>query len=796
MVNIRKKRKPSRSVLFQDRDADELLQLLLDALKDVKRGDFSVRLPTGEKGVTGEIAEVFNDVVTLNENLANEVVRVSKIVGEEGELTERAALETGAGAWATSVGSINTLISNLARPTTEVARVITAVAAGNLSQQMALELEGRPVRGEFLRIGTIVNTMVDQLNGFASEVTRVAREVGTEGNLGGQAKVEGVSGTWKELTDNVNMMASNLTGQVRAIAEVTTAVAQGDLSKKITTEAQGEILELRDTINTMVDQLSSFADEVTRVAREVGTEGKLGGQAKVEGVSGTWRGLTDNVNLMAGNLTDQVRNIAEVTTAVAQGDLSKKITIDARGEILQLKDTINTMVDQLNSFASEVTRVAREVGTEGRLGGQAEVRGVAGTWKELTDNVNMMAANLTGQVRNIAEVTTAVARGDLTTKITVEAMGEILELKDTINGMVDNLNSVIGEINSVMTLVAKGNLTRAIEVETAGEFASMVDGINGTTESLRGIVAELAEVGVSVGSVSQNMLGAGQEMNAMVAQLSSSVEQIAEGAKAQAEQIVSASKESEGVGQTASNTLTRAEEMNQVTEKAKQATEEGSQAMGETVKNTDLMLEGSQQSVTSIESLSKSNEQIQEIVEVIRDIATQTNILALNAAIEAVRAGRQGRGFAVVAEEVKTLSADTKVQAKQISNLVQSIQTQTQEAVTTIRTMAENVELGRRSIEQTSRAFGDISRAIEITSQRAGEISGAAADQNRSINSISQSLDKISGIAADTSTSSTQSADGARSLFAKMQELMSTATTLADMSAKLQQTVGRFTVAA
>jgi methyl-accepting chemotaxis protein len=1001
MDNIGKVRKPGRSVFFQDQDDDEVqqaesallggkdagelspdaeaqLRLLLDALRAVVRGDFSVRLAIGKDGVVAEIAEVFNDVVGLNESLADEIVRVSRIVGEEGELTERASLGASTGSWETSIGSINTLINNLAQPTTEVARVITAVAEGDLSEKMALELEGRPVRGEFRRIGTIVNNMVDQLGTFASEVTRVAREVGTEGTLGGQAKVPGVAGTWEALTNNVNLMASNLTDQVRNIAEVTTAVANGDLTRKITIEARGEILELKNTINTMVDQLNAFGSEVTRVAREVGTEGKLGGQAEVPGVGGTWKDLTDNVNMMATNLTDQVRNIAEVTTAVAQGDLTKQITVEARGEILELKNTINTMVDQLsafgsevtrvarevgvegrlgaqaevlgvagtwreltenvnmlaanltaqvrniaevttavaqgnltkqitveaqgeilelkntintmvdqlsafgsevtrvarevgvegrlgaqgevpgvagtwkeltenvnmlaanltaqvrniaevttavaqgdlsrkitveamgeilelkstintmvdqlNAFASEVTRVAREVGTEGKLGGQAEVPGVAGTWRDLTENVNMMASNLTAQVRNIAEVTTAVANGDLTSMITVEAQGEILEMKNTINGMVDNLNLVIGDINSVMAMVARGNLARAIEVEAAGEFASMVNGINGTIESLRGIVAELTEAGISVGSASQNMLAAGQEMNAMVAQLSSSVEQIAEGAGAQAEQISSASKESEGVGKTASNTLARAEEMTRMAEIANQATAEGSKAMQETVRNTDLMLEGSQESVTSIESLSRSNEQIQEIVDVIRDIATQTNILAINAAIEAVRAGRQGRGFAVVAEEVKTLSADTKVQAKQISDLVQSIQKQTQEAVATIRTMAENVELGRRSIEQTSKAFVDVNRSIETTSQVAEEISTAAADQARSIDSVSQSLDKISGIAADTSTSSTQSAEGARSLFAKMQELMSTATTLADMSAKLQQTVGRFTV--
>src|SRR5213079_1090174 len=336
------------------------------------------------------------------------------------------------------------MAGNLTAHVRNIATVTTAVAKGNLTKKITVD-----VKGEFLELKDTVNVMVDQLRSFASEVTRVAREVGSEGILGGQARVEGVSGTWKDLTDSVNFMARNLTGQVRNIAEVTTAVATGDLSKKITVDVKGEILQLKNTINTMVDQLSSFADEVTRVAREVGTEGKLGGQARVKGVSGTWKDLTDNVNAMADNLTNQVRNIAEVTTAVAGGDLSKQITVDARGEILKLKNTINTMVDQLSSFAAEVTRVAKEVGTEGKLGGQAQVKGVSGVWKGLTDNVNTLAGNLTGQVRNIAEVTTAVANGDLSKTITVDVRGEILELKDTINTMVDQLRAFAAEVTRV-----------------------------------------------------------------------------------------------------------------------------------------------------------------------------------------------------------------------------------------------------------------------------------------------------------------------------------------------------------
>ncbi|MDX6403230.1 MAG: hypothetical protein QOH70_685 [Blastocatellia bacterium] len=401
-------------------------KLLLKTLLAFKKGDFSARLPGDWTGEAGKIADTFNDIIELSDRTAKELDRVSRVVGKEGKIMDRATVPAAAGSWLRLVDSTNLLIDDMARPTSEMARVIGAVANGDLSERMTLEVDGRPLKGEFLRTVKIVNSMVDQLGSFASEVTRVAREVGTEGKLGGEAKVKGVAGTWKDLTDSVNSMASNLTSQVRNIAEVTTAVANGDLSKKITVDVKGEILELKNTINTMVDQLNSFASEVTRVAREVGTEGKLGGQAQVIGVAGTWKDLTDNVNFMAGNLTGQVRNIAEVTTAVANGDLSKKITVDVKGEILELKNTINTMVDQLNSFASEVTRVAREVGTEGKLGGQAQVMGVAGTWKDLTDNVNFMAGNLTGQVRNIDEVTTAVAKGDLSKKITVDVNGEIL----------------------------------------------------------------------------------------------------------------------------------------------------------------------------------------------------------------------------------------------------------------------------------------------------------------------------------------------------------------------------------
>src|SRR6266576_2207500 len=381
---------------------------LLRALMAFKRGDFSVRLPDDWTGVAGKIADTFNEVIAKNQRMTMELDRIGRAVGKKGCITQRASLGDVSNSWADAIRSVNGLIGDLVHPTSEMARVIGAVAKGDLSKTMATDIEGRQLEGEFLRTAKIVNTMVDQLGAFASEVTRVAREVGTEGKLGGQAKVKGVAGTWKDLTDAVNFMARNLTGQVRNIAAVTTAVATGDLSKKITVDVKGEILELKNTINTMVDQLSSFASEVTRVAREVGTEGKLGGQARVEGVSGTWKDLTDNVNFMAGNLTDQVRGIAKVVTAVANGDLKQKLLVEAKGEIAALADTINSMTDTLAIFADQVTTVAREVGVEGKLGGQASVPGAAGTWRDLTDNVNRLAANLTTQLRAIADVATAV----------------------------------------------------------------------------------------------------------------------------------------------------------------------------------------------------------------------------------------------------------------------------------------------------------------------------------------------------------------------------------------------------
>ncbi|MFF8414065.1 HAMP domain-containing protein [Streptomyces omiyaensis] len=503
------------------------LRQLLAGLTAVRDGDFGTRLPDEADGLMGEISRVFNGMVDQLSLFTSEVTRVAREVGTEGTLGGQAAVPGVSGTWADLTDSVNAMAGNLTTQVRDIAQVATAVAKGDLSQKIDVDAQG-----EILELKNTINTMVDQLSAFADEVTRMARDVGTEGILGGQADVKGVSGTWRDLTDSVNSMAGNLTAQVRAIAHVATAVAGGDLSKKVDVDARGEILELKTTINTMVDQLSAFADEVTRVAREVGTEGNLGGQATVRGASGTWKDLTDNVNVMASNLTGQVRSIAQVATAVARGDLSRRITVEAKGEVAALADTINTMVDTLSAFADEVTRVAREVGTEGRLGGQARVPNVAGTWKDLTDNVNSMANNLTGQVRNIAQVTTAVANGDLSRKIDVDARGEILELKTTINTMVDQLSSFAAEVTrvarevgsegrlggqaevegvsgtwkrltenvnelagnltrqvraiaEVASAVAEGDLTRSITVEASGEVAELKDNINAMVGSLR-----------------------------------------------------------------------------------------------------------------------------------------------------------------------------------------------------------------------------------------------------------------------------------------------------------------------
>ncbi|WP_078882278.1 HAMP domain-containing protein [Streptomyces rimosus] len=520
------------------------LNRLLAALVSMRDGNFRKRLTVSGDGAMAEIAAVFNEVADRNLHLTGELARVRRVVGREGKLTER--LEAGAceGSWAAAIDASNALVDDLVRPVSEVGRVLSAVSEGDLEQRMDLRSRGsddssaHPLRGEFLKVGRTVNGLVDQLSAFTDEVTRVASEVGTEGKLGGQARVRGMSGSWKDLTESVNTMASRLTAQVRDIALVTTAVAKGDLSRKVTVHVAGEMLELKNTVNTMVDQLSSFASEVTRVAREVGTEGELGGQAQVPGVAGVWKDLTDSVNLMAGNLTAQVRGIAQVTTAVANGDLSQKVTVSARGEVAQLADTINTMTETLRTFADEVTRVANEVGAEGQLGGQAQVPGAAGTWKDLTDSVNNAFRNLTGQVRDIAQVTTAVANGDLSQKVTVDVAGEMLELKNTVNTMVDQLSSFGAEVTRVAREIGvEGELGGQAAVPgAAGTWKDLTDSVNTAFRNLTGQVRNIAQVTTAVANgdlsqkvtvdVSGEMLQLKNTVNTMVDQLSSFADQV------------------------------------------------------------------------------------------------------------------------------------------------------------------------------------------------------------------------------------------------------------------------------
>ncbi len=523
------------------------LEAVLEGLKAAGNGDFSVRLPKEGSALSSEVAGAYNALIDKTEGVTTEFVRVAKSVGREGSVTEPVSVGRVRGAWSVSIESFNAMTGEYAGRTREVARIINAVAEGDLSSKMALEIDAHPLKGDALRVAHAVNQLVDRLRAVSSEVTRVAREVGTEGKLGGQADVKGLSGTWKDLTDNVNLLAGNLTTQVRNIALVTTAVANGDLSQKITVDARGEILALKNTVNTMVEQLRAFAAEVTRVAKEVGTEGKLGGQAEVKGVSGTWKDLTDNVNFMASNLTNQVRGIVKVVTAVANGDLTQKFVVEAKGEIADLADTMNDMTDTLRLFAEQVVTVAREVGIEGKLGGQARVPGVSGTWKDLTDNVNLLAGNLTNQVRNIALVTTAVANGDLSQKITVDVKGEVLELKNTINTMVeqlrtfaaevtrvakevgtegklggqadvkgvsgtwkdltDNVNLLAGNLTNqvrniaqVTTAVANGDLSQKITVDVRGEVLELKNTINMMVEQLRGFAAEVTRVAKEVGT--------------------------------------------------------------------------------------------------------------------------------------------------------------------------------------------------------------------------------------------------------------------------------------------------------
>ena len=712
----------------------------------VAEGDLSKQISVDAQGEILELKDTLNTMVDRLNLFSDEVTRVAREVGTEGKLGGQAKVEGVSGAWKELTGNVNQMAANLTSQVRNIAEVTTAVAQGDLSRKITVD-----VKGEVLELKETINTMVDQLNAFASEVTRVAQEVGVEGTLGGQAKVEGVSGTWKGLTDNVNRMASNLTDQVRNIAEVTTAVAQGDLSKKITVEVQGEILELKETINTMVDQLNGFASEVTRVAQEVGVEGKLGGQAQVEGVSGTWKGLTDNVNRMASNLTDQVRNIAEVTTAVAQGDLSKKITVEVQGEVLELKETINTMVDQLNAFASEVTRVAQEVGVEGKLGGQAQVEGVSGTWKGLTDNVNMMASNLTDQVRDIAKVTTAVAQGDLSQKITVEVRGEVLALKQTINTMVDQLNIFAGEVNRLAREVVAGQLGSQAQVEgVAGAWKELTDNVNLMAADLTEQVKRIAKVAIAVNRSSESLMAESGKMSAAAEQTATQAEAV--------------SSSSEQVSANSQSVATGVEEMTaSIREIAKNAIEAAKVATS-AVTTAEVTNE-------TIAKLGQSSAEIGNVIKVITSIAQQTNLLALNATIEAARAGEAGKGFAVVANEVKELAKETAKATNDIGQKIEAIQDDTKGSV---------------------KAIGEITAIINQINDIQNTIASAVEEQTATTNEIARNVNQAARGTSEITRNITSVAEAAQSTTESANNTQSSASELSLTATELQELVSRF----
>ena len=491
--------------------SSESLQKLIDAIAAVRDGDFTVRLE--ENNGLGEIATVFNQMVNVNQQFANELIRIRQGVVEEGKVNKQVVDKELKGSWTTSIDAVNEMVNSLVNPTIEMARVLHAVSKGDLSQKFALEAEGKQVKGLFRRIGTTLNKMVDQLNAFASEVTRVAVEVGSEGILGGQAHVEGVSGTWKELTDSVNLMANNLTNQVRNIAKVATAIGVGDLSEKITVDAKGEILQLKDTLNQMVDSLNDFAAEVTRVATEVGTEGKLGGQAKVRGVAGIWKELTDSVNVMADNLTAQVRNISEVTTAVANGDLSKKITVEAQGEILALKNTVNQMTDSLDGFASEVMRLTTEV-VNGKLGGEAVVSGVSGVWQDLTDNVNLMAHNLTNQVQRIGGVAIALSNASEQLLSDSQTMGAAAEETSAQAATVASAAEEVSvNVQSVATNIEQMNASIKEIAKSAAEAATVAHSAVTMAETTNETIAKLGVSSKQIGNIVKVITSIAQQTN-------------------------------------------------------------------------------------------------------------------------------------------------------------------------------------------------------------------------------------------------------------------------------------------
>ncbi len=720
----------------------------------------------------------------------------------------------------------------------ELLEAIEAVRNGDLTRK--LRKEGEDIFGE---LAVSYNGMVDLLNNFGSEVTRVAKEVGTEGKLGGQAEVPGVAGTWKDLTDNVNTLASNLTNQVRNIAQVSTAVANGDLSQKITVEAQGEILQLKETLNKMVDNLNTFAAEVTRVAKEVGTEGKLGGQAEVPGVAGTWKDLTDNVNTLASNFTDQIRNIAQVSTAVANGDLSQKITVEASGEVAELKETLNKMVENLNTFAAEVTRVAKEVGTEGKLGGQAEVPGVAGTWKDLTDNVNTLASNLTDQIRNIAQVSTAVANGDLSQKITVEASGEVAELKETINNMVDNLNGLAGEIERVARVVgtegklseraevegvtgswkdivdtlnnlidsiatpvqeiiriavalSAGDISQRVAIETKGDIKTLTDALNKSFDDLGSVIQLAMGSSMKVVTASKQLAGTSRQVSAALTQAAKTTIQIAGGAKDQSKELESSTKIvadlSKSIEQNSANAKSAAEITAEAAKLAQKGTESGKQA-ADKLRSIDEIVKTNTETV---KELDKRTKEISALVGSAKDIADQTNLLALNAAIEAAHAGEAGRGFAVVADEIRKLAEGTKKAAIQIDEMVSTIGESTTEVVSGMTTGVQQVGESIDTVNQALTLLDQIGAGTQEITAKAQEISTATTQQTAGAQQVAKTIESIASTSEQAAVGAGQMSTSIQQQTASMQQMAASAQSLATLSEELGAALGRFKVTA
>jgi methyl-accepting chemotaxis protein len=794
----------------------------------VARGDLSQNMTVNVKGEILELKNILNQMVDSLNVFGDEVTRVAREVGTEGKLGGQAVVPRVGGVWKDLTDNVNTMAGSLTSQVRDIANVATAVARGDLSQKMTVD-----VQGEILDLKNILNQMVDSLNIFAGEVTRVAREVGTEGILGGQANVPRVSGTWKELTDNVNTMASNLTSQVRDIANVATAVARGDLSQRVTVNVRGELLQLKENLNQMVDSLNVFGDEVTRVAREVGTEGKLGGQANVPGVKGTWKDLTDNVNTMAASLTSQVRDIANVTNAVARGDLSQKVSVDVRGELLDLKDNINQMVDSLNIFAGEVTRVALEVGTEGKLGGQAQVPNVSGVWKDLTDNVNTMATNLTTQVRGIVKVVTAVSQGDLTQKLTLEAAGELADLAQTINLMVDDLNRLASEVSRVARVagaegklteratvggvsgswkelvdtlnaliesialpvlevsrvvqaISEGDLTQLVEIQTTGDILSMSNSLNLAVENLNALLGEINDSAQVVGTSSEEMVDKGQEMSRVTVDVALAMQQMAEGAQNQALKTDQAFKLIEDIMTVTRETANKADVVNKSAIMGEQTSQQGLKTVAEVVKNMEEISGAATQTSRTIEVLSTRSGEISKSLGVITDIASQTNLLALNAAIEAARAGEAGRGFAVVAEEIRKLAEGSRKSANEIATLVEDVRKDTTSAAAAISAMESRVLKGKNATFEASAAFKNIATSSGETLRSSRDILTATAQQQTSIGDVVKYVEEVVAIAEQTATGTQQVAGTARQLSTSMQELTNSSQRLSDIADDLQ----------